>query len=74
MSLYISSNNATHSRLFSLSSLAPIKFIVLTSVQQASKLQTFCKQRFFRNNTVETTGRSRYLDCPFLFCYSTYFG
>jgi len=50
----------THSKC--LSSLAPMEFIVLTSVHHASHLQTFWTQRFFLNNTVKTTERSRFLD------------
>ena len=52
----------THSKCLSLSSVVPIKFVVLTSVHQASHLQTFWTQRFFLNNTVKTTERSRFLD------------
>ena len=57
-SIYIPSSIATHSRWLSLSSLALIKLIVLISVHQASHLQIFRTQRFFINNTVETTERS----------------
>ena len=62
MFIYIPSNNAIDSKWLILISLARIKIIVLTSVHQASHLQTFYTQRFFINNNLETTERSRSLD------------